>query len=78
MNQSLLNGLMITEIVASILLVVSILLQPGDEGVGSFLGGGGGESFRTRRGLEKFLYYATIVLAVIFAVLSFIIVKYTS
>ncbi len=78
MSGTVLNAMMIAEIVASILLVVSILLQPGDEGFGSVLGGSGGESFRTKRGLEKFLYYATIILAIVFAVLSFIIVKYTA
>jgi protein translocase SecG subunit len=39
--------------------------------------GGGGEVFRTRRGLENFLYYFTMVLATIVAVLSFVIVKYS-
>ena len=72
MSESLLNGLMIAEIVVSVLMIVSILLQPGDEGMGSFLGGGGGESFRTKRGLERFLYYATIVLAVLFGLSAFI------
>lgn len=72
----MITTLMVLEIIVVIAMVTSILLQPGDEGMGSFLGGGGGESFRTKRGLEKFLYYTTIVLAVIFALLSFIIVKF--
>ena len=38
--------------------------------------GGGGEVFRTRRGLENFLYYATIILIVVMAALSFILVKF--
>lgn len=29
--------------------------------------GGGGESFRSKKGLEQFLFYATIILAVLFA-----------
>ena len=69
--------LMIAEVVVVIGLVISILLQSGDEGLGGMLGGGGGESFRTKRGLEKFMYYLTIILGVTFAVLSFLIVKFS-
>ncbi len=66
----------VVEITFSVLLIVSILLQNRAEGLGKLFGGGG-EVFRTRRGLEKFLYYLTIVLAVCWAVLSFLIVKFT-
>ncbi len=56
----------IIQIILSILLVVVIILQQrGSEAGIAF--GGGGESFRSKRGLEKFLFYATIVLAVLFA-----------
>jgi protein translocase SecG subunit len=75
-SQGTLNGLMIAEIVVSVILVVSILLQNRAEGLGKLFGGGG-EVFRTRRGLEKFLYYFTIFLAVCWAVLSYLIVKFT-
>jgi protein translocase SecG subunit len=37
--------------------------------------GGGGEVFRTKRGLEKFLYYFTIVLIVILVILSLTLLK---
>jgi protein translocase SecG subunit len=37
--------------------------------------GGGGEVFRTKRGLEKFLYYFTIALVVILVVLSLTLLK---
>lgn len=56
----------IIQILVSALLVVSIILQQrGSEAGIAF--GGGGESFRSKRGLEKFLFYSTIVLTVIFA-----------
>lgn len=56
----------IIQIILSVLLVVVIILQQrGSEAGIAF--GGGGESFRSKRGLEKFLFYATIVLAVLFA-----------
>ena len=78
MSQNLLNILMVAQIVIGVLIVVSILLQNRGEGIGEiFGGGGGGEHFRTRRGMEAFLYYATIGLIVVFASLSFIIVKFS-
>lgn len=66
--------LMITEIIVSVFLIISVLLQNRAEGLGKMFGGGG-EVFRTRRGLEKFLYYATIILAIFWAFLSYFIVK---
>jgi len=77
MSESGLNAMMIAQIVVCTLLVVSVVLQNRAEGLGTMFGGGG-EIFRTKRGLEKFLYYATIVLAVAFAVLSLLIVKFTA
>jgi preprotein translocase subunit SecG len=76
MNESLQNILLIAQITASVLLVISVLLQNRAEGLGSMFGGGG-EIFRTKRGLEKFLYYLTIVLVAILVVISFILVKYS-
>ncbi len=55
----------IITLISAAALIVVILLQ----NQGSSLGSGfGGEtnSYRSRRGLEKILFYATIVLAVIF------------
>lgn len=60
------NIFAIIQLVLSLLLVVAIILQQrGSEAGIAF--GGGGESFRSKRGLEKFLFYSTIVLAVLFA-----------
>lgn len=59
------NIIAIGQVVVSVLLIVCILLQ--QQGVGlSATFGGGGETFRTKRGLEKGLFYATIVLGVLF------------
>lgn len=71
--------MIISQMIVSIVMVVAILLQNKSEGLGSLFGGGmsGGESFRTRRGLEKFLHNGTIVLAISFVVLSFLIVKFS-
>lgn len=55
----------IAQIAISVLLIAAILLQ--QQGVGlSATFGGEGAAFRTKRGLEKGLFYATIVLSVLF------------
>lgn len=69
--------LLVLQIVVCVLLVVSILLQNRAEGLGSMFGGGG-EIFRTKRGLEKFLYYFTIFLVVLLACLSLAVLKFSS
>jgi preprotein translocase subunit SecG len=56
------------QIVLSALLVGSILLQRTGASLGGAFGADNFSSgFHTRRGLEKNLFYATIVLAVLFA-----------
>lgn len=56
----------VIQIILSILIVVAIMMQQrGSEAGIAF--GGGTESFRSKRGLEKFLFYGTIILAVLFA-----------
>ena len=61
------------EIVIAILLIAVILMQVQGTGLsGSF--GGTNESFRSRRSIEKSLIYATIVLAVLFALISLLLV----
>jgi len=74
MNGNLLNLVYILQIVVCSLLVVSILMQNRAEGLGKMFGGGG-EVFRTKRGLERFLYYFTIALIVILIVLSLLLLK---
>ena len=57
--------LTIAQIAISILLIASVLLQQQGAGLGSSFGGDG-NVFRTKRGVEKGLFYATIVLATLF------------
>lgn len=62
--------LSIAQIVISVLLIAAILIQQRGEGLSSVFGGG--ESiYQTRRGIEKWLYYATVALAVLFLVSAF-------
>lgn len=69
--------ILIAQIVVSVLLAVSVLLQNRAEGLGQMFGGGG-EIFRTKRGLEKFLYFFTIALIVVLVALSLLILKLSS
>lgn len=61
----------IAQIVISVAIVITILLQNRGEGLGKMFGGGG-EVFRARRGLENSLYYTTIALAAILVILSLV------
>jgi preprotein translocase subunit SecG len=60
----------IIQIIISITLIVIILLQVKGEALGGAFGGPG--VARTRRGLEKDLYNATILLSAIFLLVSFL------
>jgi protein translocase SecG subunit len=61
------------QIILSIILIASILIQHSDAGVGGALGGGdAGGMYHTRRGFEKFLFMTTIVTSVLFATSAFI------
>lgn len=65
--------LTIFQIGISILLIIAILLQQRGGGLSATFGGAdGGGVYRTRRGAEKFIFIATIVLAVFFIVTAFL------
>ena len=57
--------LAIIQICISVLLVTAILLQQRGTGLSATFGGEG-NIYRTKRGLEKGIFVATIVLAVLF------------
>lgn len=61
------------QIALSGLLITSILLQQSGSGIGGAFGGDNfSAGFHTRRGFEKILFNATIVLAVLFGLSAFI------
>jgi preprotein translocase subunit SecG len=64
-------SLQVIQIIISVTLIVLVLLQTKGSGLGGIFGGDGGV-YRTRRGVEKTMYQATIGLAIIFFVLSLI------
>ena len=57
----------IIQIAISIILIVLILLQERSSGLSGILGGGETQLYQRRRGLEKIIFIATVVLAVVFA-----------
>ena len=59
----------IIQIIVAVLLSVSIILQNRGSDAGMAYGGGA-QTYRSKKGLERLLFYATIVLAVIFASIS--------
>jgi len=63
------NFLNLAQILVSLTLIIVVLLQAKGSGFGAGLGGTT-SSFRTRRGLEKTLFQATIFLTIIFLAMS--------
>ena len=63
--------LSILQIIVAVLLIILILLQERSSGLSGILGGGNESgSYQTRRGLEKIIFYGTIVLTVIFIAIA--------
>jgi preprotein translocase subunit SecG len=57
----------ILQVVFAVLLVILVLMQQRGSGLGMAFGGEG-NVYRSRRGIEKFLFYMTIVVATLFCV----------
>lgn len=66
--------LQITQFIAAILLVIVVLLQQQGAGLGAGFGGGTAGVQTTRRGPEKILFQATIIIALFFFAVSLAIV----
>jgi preprotein translocase subunit SecG len=68
------QALVITEAILSVFLLAGVLIQtPKASGLGGTIGGGGdgtGGGYRTRRGLERQIYWTTWVLVGAFLICS--------
>lgn len=64
------NVLYIVIIIVGILIIGLTLLQGKDSGIGSAWGGSG--AYQTRRGIETWALWATVVLVVVFFIVSII------
>lgn len=55
------------QVALSVALILLVLMQQSEAGLGNAFGGSsGGQSFRTKRGLEKVFFIATIVISILF------------
>ena len=60
----------IAQIIVSIALIVIVIFQARSSSAGSMFGGSDSSVYRTRRGVEKTIYNATIGLAALFFILA--------
>jgi preprotein translocase subunit SecG len=60
-------------IIISVLLILSVIIQSKGAGLGNLTGADTGSIFTARRGIERTLFWVTIVLSVIFFVLVLVL-----
>jgi protein translocase SecG subunit len=60
----------VLQIILSVTIITLILLQERSSGISGLLGGDGGGFYQARRGMEKVIFYATIVLIILFVGLA--------
>ena len=61
--------LLISQIIISVVITILILLQAQGTGLGTSWSGGG-ETYHTRRGVEKIVFYLTIFFIALFIITS--------
>ena len=62
----------IIQIILAAIIIGLILLQERSSGMSGLLGGGGDGYYQARRGMERTIFYSTIVLTVVFIGLAII------
>ncbi len=67
------NYLDIALIIISVLLILSVILQSKGAGLGGLTGADAGTVFTARRGVERTLFWTTIILSALFFILVLII-----
>lgn len=66
------TSLLIIQIILSVFLVACILLQAQGSGLGAAWGGGG-ETYHTRRGIEKVVFIGSIIGLAVFVINSILL-----
>ncbi len=66
--------LYIAQIIVAVSLITLVMMQAKGSGLGGIFGGDGG-IYKTRRGVEKTLYQATIGLSILFFLMAIVSVK---
>lgn len=69
---SIVNILPYAQIVLSLLLIAGVILQQTGAGLGGAFGDNFSSTFHTRRGGEKIIFNATLVIAILFAIVSIV------
>jgi len=62
----------IAQTIIAILLIVFILVQQRGTALGSAFGGEGGGFYATRRGIQKKIFWATIICGALFIILALV------
>lgn len=63
----------ISLIITSIMLIILVILQSRGAGLGGLTGGGDvGSVFTARRGIEKVMFYLTIIFSALFFILAIV------
>lgn len=60
----------VVQVIIAIVLIILIMLQQRGTALGSSFGGEGGGFYSTRRGIQKNIYWATIILGILFMALA--------
>ena len=68
----MINYLDISLIIISVLLIVGVILQSKGAGLGGLTGSDTGGVFTARRGVERTLFWITIVLSALFFILAIV------
>lgn len=66
----MINILSVLQIIVSVLLVIGILLQQRDSAMGSAFGQESGGFYGARRGIQKKIFWTTVVLGILFILLA--------
>ncbi len=65
------NLITLSQVIVGALVIILILLQESSAGLsGAFGGGDNSGSYHTKRGLEKIIFYVTVLLVLVFTALS--------
>ena len=69
--------LQISLIITSVALILSVILQSKGAGLGGLTGSDAGSVFTARRGIERTLFWVTIMLSVLFFVLAILLIIFS-
>jgi preprotein translocase subunit SecG len=66
----------VAQIIIAVMVIVIILAQARGGGLGGIFGGTGESAFKSRRGVERTLFRFTIILIVVFILISILSVRF--